>query len=70
VIGQKIYVSSSVADPTILSRTPDPDFYLSQIPNPTTAPKEEKEKFFCPTNFCSRKYHKIVLFLTGKEIFL
>jgi hypothetical protein len=25
---------------------PDPDFYPSRIPDPTTAPKEEEEKIF------------------------
>ena len=38
---------------------PDPDFYPSQITDPTTAPKEEGEIFF-PTIFYSYKYHKIV----------
>jgi hypothetical protein len=27
-------------------RDPDPDFYPSWIPDPTTATKEEEEKFF------------------------
>jgi hypothetical protein len=41
----------SVADPGCLSRIPDPDFYPSKIPDPTTAPKEEGEiPFFVATN--------------------
>ncbi len=51
---------------------PDADFCPSRIPEPTTAPKEEGGKiFFCPTIFCSHKYHKIVkqfYFWTGKKI--
>jgi hypothetical protein len=30
---------------------PDPDFDPSQIPDKTTAPKEEGKKFFVATNF-------------------
>jgi hypothetical protein len=61
-------------DPGCLSRIPDPDFHPSPIPYPTTAPKEEREKYFvCPSNFCSHKYHKIVynfIFEQVKKIFL
>ncbi len=40
---------------------PDPDFYPSRIPDPTTALKEEGKNFFCcSTIFCSHKDHKIV----------
>jgi hypothetical protein len=39
------------------SQIPDPG---SQIPDPTTATKEEGENICCPTFFCSHKYHKIV----------
>ncbi len=48
---------------------PDPDFYPSWIPDPTTAIKEEVEHFFSPSIFCCHKYHKIVnnFFSTGKE---
>jgi hypothetical protein len=53
---------------------PDPDFYPSPIPDPTTAPKEEGQTFFfSPTIFCSHKYHKIVnnlIFEQVKKIFL
>ncbi len=52
---------------------PDPDFYLSRIPDPTTAPKEEGKIFCCPTIFCSHKYHKIVnnlIFEQAKKFFL
>jgi hypothetical protein len=51
------------------SRIPDPG---SRIPDLITAPKEDGEKFFCPTIFCSHKYHKIVnnfIFEQVKEIF-
>jgi hypothetical protein len=44
-IEKAISVSNSVADPGCLSRIPDPDFYPSRIPDPTTAPKEEGEFF-------------------------
>jgi hypothetical protein len=60
-IEKTISVSNSVADPGCLSRITDPDFYPSRIPDPTTAPKEEGRIFcFCPTIFCSLKYHKNV----------
>jgi hypothetical protein len=40
---------------------PDPDFfYLSRIPDTTTALKEEGENFFCPTIFCGEKFYKMV----------
>jgi hypothetical protein len=51
---------NSVADPGCLSWIPDPDFYPSRIPDPTTAQKEEGEKFVCPSIFCSHKCLKIV----------
>jgi hypothetical protein len=35
---------------------PDPDFYSSRIKQQ----HQKRGKFFCPTIFCSRKYHKIV----------
>jgi hypothetical protein len=38
---------------------PDPVFYPSRIPVPTTATKEEGEKICCPTFFCSHKYQKM-----------
>ncbi len=41
----------SVADPGCLSRSPDPDFYPSRIPDPTTAPKEEEGKKFVVLTF-------------------
>ncbi len=44
---------TSVADPGCLSRIPDPDFYPSRIPDPTTVPRERD------TFFCSHKFHKI-----------
>ncbi len=50
----------------------DSESWFLSIPDPTTAPKEEGEKyFFCPI-FCSHKYHKMEIwfyFLTGKENF-
>jgi hypothetical protein len=65
--------SSSVADPGCLSRIPDPDFYLSRIPDlgswipdPKTATKERGEEkfviklFFVVTNFTKLN---IILFL-------
>jgi hypothetical protein len=39
---------------------PDPDFYPSQIPDPTTATKEMVENKFVVIPFCSFKFHKIV----------
>jgi hypothetical protein len=39
---------------------PDPDFYPSRITDSRTAPKEEGEKLFGYTIFCSHKKHKIV----------
>ncbi len=39
---------------------PDPDFYPSQIPDPTTATKERGENKFVCIPFCSLKFHKIV----------
>jgi hypothetical protein len=47
-------------------------FYPSQVPDPTTAPKEEGEKIFCPAIF-SHNYHKIAnncIFEQIKKIFL
>jgi hypothetical protein len=38
------YLEDSVAHPGCLSRIPDPDFYLSRIPDPKTATKERGEK--------------------------
>ncbi len=48
---------------------PDHDFCPSRIPEATTAPKRWGN-FFCPSIFCSHKYHKILInfyFWTGKE---
>ncbi len=39
---------------------PDPGSWFLSIPDPTTAPKEEGERFFGPTIFCSQKYHDFV----------
>ncbi len=41
-------------------------FYLSRIPDLTTAPKKRAQIFFCPAIFCSHKYHKFV----KKKLFL
>jgi hypothetical protein len=38
---------------------PDPDFYPSRNPDPTTATKEKGEKISFSLPFCSHKYHKI-----------
>jgi hypothetical protein len=46
---------------------PDPDFYPSRIPDPTTAPKEEEEKKkICPTIFSAINIINlyIILFLS------
>jgi hypothetical protein len=40
----------SVADPGCLSRIPDPDFFPSKIPDPTTAPNEGKIFLSYPKN--------------------
>ncbi len=40
------WIKISVAGPGCLSRIPDPDFYLSRIPDPKTATKERGEKSF------------------------
>jgi hypothetical protein len=63
-------MSTSVADPGCLSRIPDPDFYPSRVLNPgsripdpgpgtNNSNQRGRGKFFCPTFFCSHKYHKI-----------
>ncbi len=60
---------SSVANLGCLSRTPDPNFYLSKIPDPgsripdpKTATKErgEKKNLMSYLFVCSHKFHKIV----------
>jgi hypothetical protein len=48
---QAVLQTDSVADPGCLSRIPDPDFYLSRIPDPKTATKERGEKKFVVTPF-------------------
>jgi hypothetical protein len=48
-----------IPDPGCSSRIPDPDFYLSRIPDPKTATKERGEKNLLPYLFCSHKIHKI-----------
>ncbi len=52
---------TSVADPGCLSRIPDPDFYLSRIPDPKTATKERGEKELDVKPFyVATKFNKIV----------
>ncbi len=60
-----------VADPGCLSRIPDPDFYLSRISDPTTAPKWRGKNVFVLLFFLARNIMKlvIILFWTSKEIF-
>jgi hypothetical protein len=54
-------IIDSVADPGCLSRSPDPDFFPSRIPDPKTATKERGEKklfvipFYEATNFTKLK---------------
>jgi hypothetical protein len=50
-------VGDSVAGPTCLSRIPD-----------LTTKKEEGGKSFCPTFFCSHKYHKIENYFIFKRV--
>jgi hypothetical protein len=38
---------------------PDPDFYQSRIPDPTTATEDEGKKIAVLPFFCSHKYDKI-----------
>jgi hypothetical protein len=57
---------SSVSDPGCLSRSPDPEFYPSRIPDPKTATKERGEKISCQTFLCSHKFHKIVNYFSFK----
>ncbi len=53
------------------SQIPDPRPWIpdlgSQIPDSTTAPKEER-KFFLSYYFCSHKYHKIVNNFTFEQV--
>jgi hypothetical protein len=55
----------SFADPGSFFRIPDPDFYPSLIPDPTTATKEEGGKISCFTFFVATnvKNIEIILFL-------
>jgi hypothetical protein len=47
---------------------PDPDFYSYRIPDQTTAPKEESQKFCLSYLFCSLKYHKIINNLIFEQV--
>jgi hypothetical protein len=60
--------SSSVADPGCLSWILIFIHPGSRILDPTTAPREGGEKFFCPTIFCSHKYRKIVNNLIFEQV--
>jgi hypothetical protein len=46
-----------------------PDFYPSRIPDPTTAPKEDGNKFFCPTIFLATNTRKLYDFFLQVENF-
>jgi hypothetical protein len=56
--------SSSVVDPGCLSRTPDPDFYPSRIPDLGSRIQKQQHKSGVKKNLlnnflCSHKFHKI-----------
>jgi hypothetical protein len=51
--------SSVVLDPGCLSWIPDPNFYPSRTPDPTTATKRRGGDKIVVLLFCSYKYHKI-----------
>jgi hypothetical protein len=54
----------SVADPTCLSRIPDPDFCPSRIPDPKTETKERDEKKFVAFPFlAATKITKLIIIL-------
>jgi hypothetical protein len=58
-------VQTSVADPGCLSRIPDPDYYPSQVTDPTSATKEEEAKKLVVLPFFGAKNItkiKIILF--------
>jgi hypothetical protein len=50
---------------------PDPNFYPSRIPVPTTVTKEKGETIYCPTFFVATNITKlrIIYFSTGKDKF-
>jgi hypothetical protein len=61
---QFYFYQFSVSDPGRLSLIPDPDFYLSRIPDPTITTKDEGKQISC-TFFIPQisKKFKIIIFL-------
>jgi hypothetical protein len=64
-----ITFSSSVADPGCLSRIPDPDFFLSRIPDLGSRIQKQQQKrgvkkFFSNSFLCNHKFHKIENYFT------
>jgi hypothetical protein len=68
----RIMSVTSVKDPWCLYRTPDPDVFPSQIPDPTTATKEEEKNLvdlrYLPFLNHKYQYHKIVNYFISEQV--